>query len=157
METILMDDSVIYKPVFWRLFIYRFFPFYIGWTGAGLVYRLNKHFPVSSFLITATLTIFVATLIMVYFTKKKFDIIIDKDKISGLGIGWGLPRETFLIGDLDFSFRNKQSFNEKISFYNTIHSSSGQKIMVIDFIYGRPITSEIYKMAEKNYLRANSS
>jgi hypothetical protein len=152
-----MDSSVIFKPVFWRLFVYKFFPFYIGWTGVGIVFRLNKHFPIASFLITATLTILAVTLIMVYFTQKKFEIKIDKDKISGIGAGWGLPTETFLISDLDFSNRGKQSFSEKASFFHTIRSLSGQKIVVIDFIYGQPIIDRIYEIAEQNFLPSNKS
>jgi hypothetical protein len=153
-----MDNSVVYKPVFWRLFVIKFFPFYIGWTGFGVVYRLKNHYPMSfliSFLIITTLTILIMALLTVYFTRKKFEITIDKDNISGIGTGYGFPTETFPISDLDFSYRDKQSFYEKISFFHTIRSLSGQKIMVMDFIYGKPVTKELYQILEKYHSQSS--
>jgi hypothetical protein len=153
-----MDNPVIFKPVFWRLFVYRFFPFYIGWTGANIVYRINSHLPVTPFfLVIATLSIFLVALITVFLTHKKFEIIVDKNKISGIGAGWGTPIETFPIADFDFSYRGKQSFSEKISFFHTIRSLSGKRIVVVDFIYGRSIADDIYQAAEQNYLQSSKS
>jgi len=151
-----MDNSVIYKPIFWRLYVYKFFPFYIGWTGTGIVYKLN--YPMSdliSFLVNTTLAISITTLLIVYFTQKKFEILINKVEISGLGTDYGFSTETFPISNLDFSHLGKQSFYEKISLAHTIRSLSGQKIMVVDFIYGKPVTKELYQILEKNHSQSS--
>ena len=153
-----MHNSITFKPVIWRLLVYRFFPFYIGWTGTDIVYKLNKHYLITPFsLLLSALTILIGVLIGVLFTYKKFEILIDANNLSGISIGWGLSRETFPIANLDFSYRDKQTFYEKISFFRTIRSLNGQKIMVVDFIYGKPVSDEIYRIVEQYHLQSSAS
>ena len=153
-----MHNSITFKPVVWRLLIYRFIPFYIGWTGTDIVYKLNKHFLITPFyLLLSALAILAGTLIGVLLTHKKFEILIDANNLSGIGTGLGLSRETFPIANLDFSYRDKRSFYEKISFFRTIRSLNGQKIMVVDFIYGKPVSDEIYRIVEQNHLQSSAS
>ena len=151
-----MENPITFKPVFWRLFIYKFFPFYIGWVSTNVVYGLKNNLPDTPlFLIFSTIAIFLTTLIIVFFTQNNFEIVIDKANISGMSPGWGGSAETFSIIELDSSYRNKTSFYEKISFFRNIHSLNGQKIVVIDFIYDKPVTDEIYRICERHKLQSN--
>ena len=150
-----MENSVTFKPVLWRLIIWKFVPFYIGWMIGELIYEKINHYNSALPVLVTALAVLAGTTISTFLFHKKFNIVIREGNITGLGIGWFLPRETISITNLDFSYRDKQSFHEKISFFRTIHSLSGQKILVADFIYGTPVTREIYKILEQDHLQFN--
>lgn len=83
--------------------------------------------------------------------RKKFDIVISKNIISGPGtVTWN--SQSFPIADLDISeLYKKQSFYEKISGIHTLNSINSKKIMVADFIYGKTAVKELYGTLENYY------
>lgn len=146
-----MKNSVVFKPVLWRLIVWNFVPVYIGWALSILVHRWIKGYS-NFYLLESAIIIMIVTVIINFVFRKRYDVVISDGNISGPGIGAFLPVETFSIADLDISYLHKQSFYEKISFFRTIRSTSGKKIMIDDFIYGNPISSDIYKILEQDHL-----
>lgn len=148
-----MENSVTFKPVLWRLIIRSFFPFYIGFMIAESILKAITHYSSALSAIETALACLIGTIIAALLFHNKFDISIYEGNISGLSTGWGLFRETFPIADVDLSYRDQRSFYEKINFVRTIRSLSGHKILVVDFIYGRPATDEIYRIAEHEQMQ----
>ena len=147
-----MKDSITFKPVLWRLIIWKFIPFYVGWMIAKLTYETIYPNSYSLPALETTLAVLIGTAIAVLLFHRKFEIAIDDGKISGLGAGWFPPRQTFSMAEVDLSHRHEQSFYEKISFYRTIRSLRGQSIIVADFIYGKPLTNELYETIAQDRL-----
>jgi len=146
-----MENSATFKPVFWRLLIFRFIPFYIGWTAVDLIYRLNKHFPItlSSMLLSAC-ALFLGITIGVFLTRKKFNIEISHDFISGPSGSMILTEAIIPVSSLDILNFNRRSFYEKISGVYSIRSKNGTRIIFTPFIYGKATKDKVYKILMQN-------
>jgi hypothetical protein len=137
-----MEKSITFKPIFWRLIMWRTAPLLLGYTIGYFLYNWNNQF----LLTMASVILVVAALDSAVFGKK-FNVAITKDNIIGIG-GAGITwhSETLLISDLDKSSIYKQSFFENILGIHALHSRSGQKIALINFIYGKSTINEIQKI-----------
>jgi hypothetical protein len=153
-----MEDSITFKPILWRLILWKFIPFCIGVIIVELIFKAIDPYNSSLFAfgLDMAFAALIGTTISVLIFRKKFEIAVRNGNISGPSTGWFLPRETIVISNLDFSYRDKQSFSEKISFFRTIHSLSGQTIMVADLIYEKPLTNELYSILEQGHLQSNN-
>ena len=142
-----MNSTYIFKPIVWRLILWKFVPIYLGMALYGGIRYLTKGS--SNFLAVETAIIgLVVITIFSIISRKKFDIVISDGKISGQGAGIIMSRESFAITDIDFSKLHQQTLYEKISCFRTIRSITDQQIMVTDFIYGKPATAKLYTILE---------
>ncbi|MEK6753266.1 MAG: hypothetical protein AABZ00_13495 [Chloroflexota bacterium] len=137
-----MEKPITFKPIFWRLIMWRTAPLLLGY----VIGYFSQNWNYESLLIMASVILVVAALDSVIFGQK-FIVTISKDSISGIrgtGITW--HSETFFISDLDRSSVYKQSLFENILGIHTLCSRNGQKIALINFIYGKSTINEIQKM-----------
>jgi hypothetical protein len=144
-----MEDTITFKPIFWRLVLWRFFPFYLGWATINVIY-IAKNRLSYSLLLVATVAIFLLSIVISLTQRKLFSIVISKNTLNGPGGGkiW-LYRETFSVADLYMpTLYKKQTLYEKISGFHTMSSRNGAQIMVIDFIYGKHAIKELYETLE---------
>jgi len=145
-----MEEAVTFKPIIWRLTLWKFVPFYVGWTTVMMINNAIKHYSYFPLLET-TIVLFIMSIIFSIILRKKFDIVISKSKINGPGTGMILNSESFSVTGLDMSTLHKQSFYEKIQGFRTLRSIKGQKIMLANFIYGKSAVNEIYKTLEQRH------
>ncbi len=145
-----MEETVTFKPVFWRLMIWKYVPILAGWMIAEALNRLVKHYAYASLpIIIAAFGLLTGVTIAAVILRKQYDIVITENKISGASTGIPFERVSFSISELDKSRIRKQSFYEKISGFHTLQSKSGQKIMFTHFIYGQSAVNEIYRTLEQ--------
>src|SRR5258706_12002689 len=107
-------NSFSIRPIFWRLVIWRFLPFYIGWEIGRTLSVLHKGYSNFDFIEAAIVMLLIAIIMSSTFNKN-FHIVVSEGIISGPGTGTLLNRENFLLDELDKSSLDKQTFYEKIS------------------------------------------
>lgn len=137
-------NSISIKPVFWRIIVWRFIPAYIGGLTALLI--TNR---VTDLWLMIALAVLVGTFIGHLLMPNKFDIVISEGKINGPGDGFFYSRESFPITEWHTSSMNNQTLYERISGFHTLHSITGKKITVVNFIYGKPAIQKLYKLLEQ--------
>ncbi|PKN93750.1 MAG: hypothetical protein CVU44_08010 [Chloroflexi bacterium HGW-Chloroflexi-6] len=141
-----VENTFTFKPVFWRLLVVRFIPFFIGFEGCDLIYKLNKHYPVTLFSILLTASgALIGSAIGVLLTRKTFTIDISNGNISGPGGSVMLKKEILPVADLEVQNFSKQSFYEKISGFYSIRSKNGQRIIFTPFIYDKVAKDKVYR------------
>jgi hypothetical protein len=143
-----MNNEVTFKPILWRLIIWKILPFYIGCAIGISINYLSKGYSNFTYLETAIILLIVGTILSIIF-RKKFDIVISKSEISGQGAGLIMGRESFPISDIDLPCLHTQTLYEKISLFHTIGSRNGPKILVEDFIYGKSTIEKLYRTLEE--------
>ena len=143
-----MGEPVTFKPIIWRLVLQNFLPYYVGWVSVSLINRAIKHYPDLLLIFFSGIVVLIMSIIFSVVFRKKYCIVISDGKINGPGVTiWN--RKSFSIADLDMSTLYKQSFYEKTSGFHTLRSVDGQKIFILNFIYGKPAVNELYKNLEK--------
>ena len=138
----MVEEPVIFKPIIWRLAIWKSIPLYLGWAGGILLDWLIDH-SLSSFWRGYAIGVLVAVVIVafvMYYTKI-LDINISEGQISGPSSGYA-TRVTFPLTHLDRSRVDKQSLFEKIFIGQVLRSVEGGNISFAPFIY-RPSAEKI--------------
>jgi hypothetical protein len=152
-----MEKSISFKPVLWRLVIWKFVPIYIGLIIGMVFVSLRKGYPYFPLLQVGVGGIII-TIIFSIIYRKEYDIVISGDKISGQGAGNILMgRETFSIGEIDRSQLYTQTLSEKIFVFRTIRSINKRRIIVSDFLYGKATVKNLYTLLEEKNLAIEKS
>jgi hypothetical protein len=152
----IVEESVTFKPILWRLAIWKSLPLYLGWAGGILLDWLIGH-SVSSFWRGAAIGVLVAVVIvafMMYYTKL-LDINISEGQISGPSSGYA-TRTTFPLTHLDRPSVDKQSLFQKIFIGQVLQSVDGEKIIFAPFIY-QPSAEKIIQRLLSEGSRSPSS
>lgn len=154
-----MEENRIFKPIFWRLVLWKFFPIYIGWLLGGATSFAIRHY--SSFDLLDTVIVgfamlIISTLFSVGF-QESYTIDFSKGKIDGPSRGMPGATETFDITDMNWDCLYQQSLYEKISGFHTLRSMRNQKIIITDFIYGKPAVKGLYQMLEQLHLQSGGN
>ena len=154
-----MEETVTFKPIFWRLVLWKFFPIYIGWIIGISISRAFRGYsnyylldvPIAGFVML------VLTGLLSIGLRESLTIKFSKDKIDGPGMGMFGSSESIDIADLNWNNLYQQSFNERISGFRTLRSKSGQRIKLDKFIYGKSAMQEIYRIIENHRLSSTKS
>lgn len=147
-------NSLILKPVLWRLITYNFLFMSIGWVIGFTLVSLSSHqslaytarlIPMGLFGGLIGLTILFVPII------KRFNIVISKDKISGPGAKILFPTEVILISEFKRSSLNSASFLDRMAGRYTLSSIAGEKIVFIPFFYGNASYEILCQRLEQEY------
>lgn len=131
----MVEEPVTFKPIIWRLAIWKSIPLYLGWAGGILLDWLIDH-SLSSFWRGSAIGVLVAVVIVafaLYYTKL-LDINISEGQISGPSSGYA-TRITFPLTHFDRASVDKQSLFQKIFIGQVLQSIEGGKIIFAPFIY----------------------
>ena len=97
-KILFMEKTITFKPVFWRLMVWKILPLWLGWL-AG-IYAHQLIYPDSSFdPLASSVGILTGGLIITAMLRNQFNIVISADKISGTSPGLRPKRVTFSLAD----------------------------------------------------------
>ena len=153
----MVKELVIFKPIIWRLAIWKSLPLYLGWAVGILIDWLIDH-SLSSFWRGYAIGVLVAVVIVafgMYYTKL-LDINISEGQISGPSSGYA-TRITFPLSHLDRSSVDKQSLFQNIFIGKVLQSVEGEKIIFAPFIYPPSAEKIIQKLLSEGSTSPSSA
>lgn len=143
--------SFTLKPIYWRLLIWRFFPYLIVIPITMAIIEVTPKLSLTRVFLTdllfsylGFLTVQVSVSFLELFSKN-WDIEVAEGKIIGSKPSIFSRRQTFLLKELEKNslFNAKPNWN----FWKTykLYSSRGETITFIPFIYENPLADEFYE------------